>query len=372
MEKLEFSCPCHFGIESVLSGEIKRIGGQDIKVTDGRVEFSGGIELLARTNLMLRTAERVLLKIGEFSVNSFDDLFEGVKKLKWEQWIDKLDMFPVKGHCLNSKLNSVPDCQSIVKKAVVERLKKCYSINWFDETGPLHRIQFSIIKNFAKLYIDTSGEGLHKRGYRKKSMTAPIKETLACGIIDLAHIKPFSHVYDPFCGSGTFLIESALKAKNIAPGINRKFISESWNQINKSVWTAERKKALSLIREDIEFRGIGSDIDSKAISLSNENAKKSEISHLIKFKIADIDDFALNAKEGIIVCNPPYGERLLEKKQAEEIIKKMGKIFIKRDGFSYYIISPHENFEGLFGRRSDKKRKLYNGMLKCYLYMYFK
>ncbi len=373
MENLEFVCPCHFGIESVLSGEIKRMGAQNIKTTDGRVQFSGGLEFLPRANLMLRTAERVLLKMGEFEANTFEELFEGTKNLLWENWIGKLDRFPVKGHSINSQLRSVPDCQSIIKKAVVDRLKKSYKVDWFVETGCLYQIQFSIIKNVVSLYIDTSGEGLHKRGYRRNSAIAPIKETLACGIIDLAHVKPFSTVYDPFCGSGTFLIESALKAKNIAPGINRKFVSEQWGQIGADIWKNERLRAINLIRSDIEFRGIGFDIDEQAVELSLNNSRKAGVDSIINFKQRDIKKFNLNETEtGIVLCNPPYGERLLEKKQAENIIRTMGKVFKKKKGWSYYIISPHKDFEKIFGRNSDKKRKLYNGMLKCNLFMYFK
>lgn len=373
LENLEFVCPCHFGIESVLSGEIKRMGAQNVKTTDGRVQFSGGLEFLPRANLMLRTAERVLLKIGEFEANTFEELFEGTKSLFWENWIGKLDIFPVKGHSINSQLRSVPDCQAIIKKAVVDRLKKSYKVDWFVETGCLYQIQFSIIKNVVSLYIDTSGEGLHKRGYRRNSAIAPIKETLACGIIDLAHVKPFSTVYDPFCGSGTFLIESALKAKNIAPGINRKFVSEQWGQIGADIWKNERLRAINLIRSDIEFRGIGLDIDEQAVELSLNNSKKAGVDSIINFKQRDIKKFNLNQTErGIVLCNPPYGERLLEKKQAENIIRTMGKVFKKKKDWSYYIISPHKDFEKIFERNSDKKRKLYNGMLKCNLFMYFK
>lgn len=367
-----YVCPCHFGIESVLSGEIKRMGGKNLKTTDGRVEFTGEIDLLARANLCLRTAERVLLKLGEFKALTFDDLFEGVKAIEWERWIDKNDAFPVKGHCINSKLYSVPDCQSIVKKAVVDRLGSKYKVSWFNETGSMHKVQFSIQKDIACLYIDTSGEGLHKRGYRKNATIAPIRETLACGIIDLAHVKPFSTVYDPFCGSGTFVIESALKALKIAPGIGRKFIAEDWNQIDKEIWKKERQNALEAVNREVEFKGFGTDLDSGAVSLSRENSSKAGVLPQLQFKTEDVVNFAPTTEKGIVLCNPPYGERLMEKEQAEEIIKTMGKVFEKKDGFSYYIISPHEQFEQIFGRKADKRRKLYNGMLKCQLYMYFK
>lgn len=246
MNKLKYLCPCLFGLESVLSGEIKRLGGEDVQVSDGKVTFYGDFSLLARANLNLRTAERVLVVLGHFAVQSFEDLFQGVKALPLENFIGEKDRFPVKGWSLNSKLASVPDCQAIIKKAAVERLKEKYGISWFEESGSLFQIQFSILKNEATVMLDTTGAGLHKRGYRRDSNEAPIKETLAAGIIDLARVRPDSIFYDPFCGSGTFLIEAAAKALNIAPGINRRFAAEKWPLIPRK--SGRRNAPAVLIR----------------------------------------------------------------------------------------------------------------------------
>lgn len=371
LSKLKLLCPCLFGLESILAGEIKRMGGDEVQVSDGKVTFWGDSSMVARANLNLRTAERVMIVLGQFIAQSFEELFQGVKALPLENFIGEKDRFPVKGWSINSKLASVPDCQSIVKKAAVERLKEKYGISWFEETGELFQLQFSILKNEVTVMLDSSGVGLHKRGYRKNAMEAPIKETLAAGIVDLARIKPDSVLFDPFCGSGTFLIEGATKAMNIAPGINRRFVSENWQAIPENVWREERQRCFDLIRRDASFTAYGSDIDPESILLSEHNAKKAGVSSRIKFKQADIADFEPSVKNGILICNPPYGERLLDLKQAEEIYKTMGKRFLP-SMLNYYIITPHDQFEKLFGRPATKRRKLYNGMIKCQLYMYFK
>ncbi len=371
MSKLKLLCPCLFGLESILAGEIKRMGGDEVQVSDGKVTFWGDCSMVARANLNLRTAERVMIVLGQFIAQSFEELFQGVRALPLENFIGEKDRFPVKGWSINSKLTSVPDCQSIVKKAAVERLKEKYGISWFEETGELFQLQFSILKNEVTVMLDSSGVGLHKRGYRKNAMEAPIKETLAAGIVDLARIKPDSMLFDPFCGSGTFLIEGATKAMNIAPGINRRFVSENWQAIPESVWREERQRCFDLIRRDASFTAYGSDIDPESILLSEHNAKKAGVSSRIKFKRADVADFEPSVKDGTLICNPPYGERLLDIKQAEEIYKTMGKQFLP-SMLNYYIITPHDQFEKLFGRPATKRRKLYNGMIKCQLYMYFK
>ena len=370
MKDWKIACPCLFGLESVLSGEVKRMGGTDIEVRDGRISFHGTAEMLARANLSLRTAERVLIELGSFHAETFDQLFESVKALPWEEWIDRQDAFPVKGWSLDSKLHSVPDCQKIIKKAVVERLKQSYAVNWFEETGPVHQIQFSLRKDEAEVYLDTSGAGLHKRGYRQNSTLAPIKETLAAGILDLAHLRPDSILYDPFCGSGTFSIEGAMKAFNIPPGINRRFAAEKWRQIPAEIWRQERERGLSLMRKDAAFCAHASDIDPEAVALTEQNAKKAGVAPRIKIRQTDIRHFTM-ADGGIVVCNPPYGERLLEIRGAEELYGIMGERFQKMAGRSYYIISPHEHFESVFGRQATKRRKLYNGMIRCQLFMYF-
>lgn len=371
MSNLTYLAPCHFGLESILAGELKRMGAEDVRADNGKVEFSGDFHLLARANLGLRTAERVLIKLGAFPAHSFEDLFQGVKAIPWEDFIGKKDAFPVKGWSLNSQLRSVPDCQSIVKKAVVERLKAHYGQSWFVETGSLHQIQFSILKDEVTVMLDTSGAGLHKRGYRQKSNEAPIKETLAAGIVDLARVKDFSTVCDPFCGSGTFLIEAATKALNIPPCIRRKFIAQDWGLFEESVWKEERARGLDGIKRDAEFAGYGSDIDPHAVELTKANAKKAGVLGRLSVTTADIKDF--RAKEKFITfANPPYGERMLEKKDAERIYQIMGKVFRRMEQNSYWIISPHEEFEQIFGRRADKKRKVYNGMMKCNVFQYFR
>ncbi len=372
MNSFTFSCPCLFGLESVLSGEIKRLGGQNIITTDGKVVFQGDAAMLVRANLWLRTAERVQILLGQFHAESFEELFQGVLSLPLEDFIGRTDAFPVKGWSLNSKLHSLPDCQAIIKKAVVERLRKHYHVSWFEETGPVHQIQFSIRKDEVSILLDTSGAGLHKRGYRANSNAAPIKETLAAGICDLAHVRSFSRVYDPFCGSGTLLIEAALKAFQIAPGIRRGFAADKWGLIPDSLWADERKAAHAAILRNAEFTACGYDIDPEAVRLSQENIRKAGVGSKIHVRQGDIRNFSIPEEHAITLCNPPYGERMLEIKDAEKLYTAMGKVFPQQEGRCYYIISPHENFEDFFGRPADKRRKLYNGMIKCQLFMYFK
>ncbi len=371
MEQFRFACPCNFGLESVLSGELKRMGAKEVTAADGRVDFSGTVEDLARANLWLRTAERVLVVLGSFRAVSFAQLFNEVEKLPFEAFIGKNDRFPVKGWSLNSQLHSVPDCQSIIKKAAVKRLGKKYGITWFEETGALYQIQFSILKDQVTVMLDTSGAGLHKRGYRRVQTQAPIKETLAAGILDIARIYPDTHLYDPFCGSGTFLIEAAYKAKNIAPGLYRRFAAESWACLPKKVWQSQREDALSQIRKEIDFQAFGSDISPEALEIAAGNLKKANVASLAEVKQMDVKDFVVPEEKSIVVCNPPYGERLLDPREAEELCRTMGRVFRPSDRVGYFIISSVENFEELFGRPADKRRKLYNGMVKCQLYLYF-
>ncbi|MBR2284461.1 MAG: class I SAM-dependent RNA methyltransferase [Ruminococcus sp.] len=368
--RLRLCCPCHFGLESVLKFEVTRIGGEDIRVTDGRITFSGGEDILARANLCLATAERVLIELAEFRAESFEELFQGVKSIELERFIGRDDAFPVKGYSLDSKLHSVPDCQSIIKKAAVERLKEKYGIGWFSEEGAKVQIQFSILKDIVTVYLDTSGAGLHKRGYRRNSNAAPIKETLAAGIADLAHIRSGSSVCDPFCGSGTILIESAFKALHIPPGINRRFSAEKWECTSQEVWREERSRAIDGVDRSCTFEAVGYDIDDEAVALTTDNAKKAGISSRIKVYQQDIAKFR-HPEGSIVICNPPYGERLLELREAEDIYRTMGRVLGKGGGTPSFIISPHEQFEALFGAKARKRRKLYNGMMKCQLFMYF-
>ncbi len=369
-DMLRLCCPCHFGLESVLKYEITKIGGTDLKVSDGKITFTGDENVLARANICLSTAERVLIELIEFKATSFEELFQGVRAIEFERFIGIDDAFPVKGYSLNSALHSVPDCQSIVKKAAVERLKSKYGVEWFSETGASVQIKFSILKDVVSVYLDTSGVGLHKRGYRRNSNAAPIKETLAAGIIDLARVRPDSIVCDPFCGSGTLLIEAAMKALKIPVGINRRFAAEKWNCIPASVWQEERKRAIDGVDRSATFQAVGFDIDDAAVALTLDNAHKAGIKSRIKVEQADINKF-VQPEDSIVICNPPYGERLLELREAEDIYRRMGRVLGKGGSRQSYIISPHEQFEQFFGESAKKRRKLYNGMIKCQLYMYF-
>ena len=372
MNKINLVAPCLFGIESVAADEFRRMGFEDIKTENGRVLLSGDSNMLARANICSRFAERILINVGEFSALTFTELFEGVKALPWEDYIGRDDAFPVNGWSINSKLFSIPDCQSIIKKAIVERLKLKYHINYFAETGPEYKIRFSIMKDSVTMMIDTSGDGLHKRGYRRNSNDAPLKETLAASMCDLARIYPDTKLYDPFCGSGTILIESALMAKNIAPGLRRFFAAERFGFLDSKIWQEERTRAQDLIRPTVDFMAQGFDIDKNAVELTLANAKKAGVEKYVKASIADVRDFTPPSDRCLTITNPPYGERLLDVKAAEELYTVMGQRFIQGDGQKYFIISPHDMFEDFYGKKADKRRKLYNGMIKCQLFMYFK
>lgn len=363
--------PCLFGLESVLSGELKRLGFEDISVTDGRVEFTADAEGIARANLNLRTAERVLIVLDSFRAVTFQQLIDGAEKIPFEEYIGKKDAFPVKGWSLNSQLHSVPDCQSIIKKAAVKRLSRKYGVAWLEESGPTVQIQFSINKDIATIMLDTSGIALHKRGYRKVANLAPIRETLAAGILDIARIYPDTQLYDPFCGSGTFLIEAAYKAKNIAPGIYRRFAAEKWDSLPSKIWQTSREEAIEKIRKDIEFTAFGSDISQDSLEIAEANARRAGISGLIRLETADVKNFTIPDRKSLVVTNPPYGERLMNGEDLTKLYQTMGNVFQPSQQTAYYIISSAEDFEQGFGRKANKKRKLYNGMLKCNLYQYF-
>lgn len=372
MSIIKMAVPCLFGLESVLSGELKKIGAANIEASDGKVTFTGDWNMLAKANIQLRTAERVLIVLGSFRAMTFEELFQGVLKIPFEEYLGKDDAFPVKGWSLNSQLASVPDCQSIIKRAAVKRMEQHYHQSWFTETGAVHQIQFSIRKNIVTIFLDTSGAGLHKRGYRQTSLLAPIKETLAAGIVDFTRLYDDSVICDPFCGSGTLLIESVMKGMNIAPGINRRFAAEKWDCIPSSAWKNARQEALESIRRDATIKAYGCDIDPQAVELTMANAKKAGVAAHIRTKVQDISQFSLPTGRAIVVCNPPYGERLLEIKEAERLYQIMGNVFPADPEKKYYIISPHEEFEHIFGRTADRRRKLYNGMIKCQLFMYFR
>ncbi len=369
---IDFVIPCLLGIESLIAGELKEMGAENVVSENGRVLFSGDENLLARVNIRSRFAERVQILVGSFEARTFEELFQGVKALEWERWIGKTDAFPVKGYSINSTLFSTRDIQAITKKAVVERLGAKYGVEWFDETGPVHQIQFAINKDVVSMLIDTSGAGLHKRGYRTDANGAPIKETLAAALCSISHLKPYHKFYDPLCGSGTILIEGALMAKNVAPGINRNFAAERFDVIDRNVWKDEREAARALERIPNDFEAFGSDIDPQSIEIAKANAQRAGVDNLIEFNVADVKVFSPSTERGTLICNPPYGERMLDITECEVLYKTMGEAFEKKRGWSYTIISPDEEFETAFGRKADKRRKLYNGMIKCQAYMYFK
>lgn len=370
MTKLEYCVPCLFGLEGPVGDELRRMGMAGVRPENGRVRFSGDEAALMTANIRLRCGERVLIELGHFSADTFDGLFEGARALAWERFIPKDGKFPVKGYSLNSKLQSVPDCQKIIKKAVASRLGAKYGLLRLPEEAETYQIQFSIMKDTAYLYLDTSGTGLHKRGYRPAAGAAPLRETLASAMVGLARYRGKGDFCDPFCGSGTLPIEAALIAKNRAPGINRGFSAENWRCFGKDLWDDARREA----REG-EFSGTysirGSDIDPKVLALAKQNAERAGVGDVIRFEPADAMHFKMKTERGVIVTNPPYGERIMEKREAEGLYRGFGEAYRASENWSLYLLSSHTEFERSFGRAADKKRKLYNGMIKCELYMYF-
>jgi len=371
MSKIQLIATSAFGIEAVVGRELKWLGYSDQFIENGKVTFAGDELAICRTNLWLRTADRVLVKMGEFKAVTFEELFEKTKALPWPEWIPEDAEFPVEGKSVDSQLASVPDCQAIVKKAIVESMKKKYKRDWFEENGPLYRIEVSLLKDMATLTIDTSGAGLHKRGYRKLAGNAPLKETLASAMLLISRWKDSRVLLDPFCGSGTIPIEAALIAKNIAPGLNRSFAAEEWGIIPRELWSRAREEAKEAVRNDIELHIQGSDIDEEAISLARYHAKQAGVDEFIHLQRRDVADISSKQKYGFIICNPPYGERLGENHEVERLYRLMGNVFKKFDTWSFYIITSHPEFERLFGRKADKKRKLYNGRILCNYYQFF-
>ena len=370
--KYNYVAPCHFGLEKTLTFEIKKIGAEDVRAENGRVFFSGGAEVCAKANVFLRTAERVCVVLGKFGAETFDEVFEGIRKLPLSEFIGKNDKFPNNGHSLNSKLTSVPALQKIVKKAMAVNLGRAYGMGVLPESGKECRIRFSMMKNEFTLMLDTSGEGLHKRGYRRDSNAAPIRETLAAGIVDIARVRGGDTVCDPFCGSGTLLIESAMKALNIAPGLKRRFAGEGMKFLPESVWAGAREEARSLIKSGAVFHAVGFDIDGECAELTAANAKIAGVDGHITVERRDIRDFCRPDGNVKILTNPPYGERMLEISEAREIYGIMGERLLPLDGAQLYVITPDEEFEDIFGAKADKNRKLYNGMMMCRLYSYFR
>ena len=369
MDKMEFSVPCLFGLEGLAGDELRRLDMENVRVENGRVLFSGDGLALAKANVCLRTGERVLIVLADFKATTFEELFQGVYRANLENYIPRDGVFPVKGHCLNSQLMSVPDCQAIVKKAASRRLGEKYGVNWLPETGAKYQLQFSIMNDRVQLYLDTTGPGLHKRGYRANGNDAPLRETLAAAMVMLTHYRGREFLWDGFCGSGTIPIEAALIAKNKAPGAFRRFSAEAFSWLDPKLWGQVRTEA-----KDKEFHGnyriLGSDNDPKCVSLSMANARKAGLGDLIEFKDGDATKMSLPTDEGIFIANPPYGQRMMEQKSAQRLYADLGRHLRYADGWKKYIITSEPEFEHYFGARADKKRKLYNGMIKCDYYMY--
>ena len=364
-------CPCVFGLEKIVGFELRRLGGTEIAVDNGKVSCRGDSLTVARANLGLRCAERVLIEVAAFPARSFEELFQGVLAVDWAAYIPKSGAFPVKGWSLASQLASIPDCQAIVKKAVVEKLKQAHQVFWFEETGERYQIQFAIHKDQVSILLDTSGEGLHKRGYRAQAGGAPIKETLAAGIADLARIREGDTVYDPLCGSGTLLIEAALRALNIAPGLRRSFAAERWQTFDQKAFALARQQALEEAHPDGDFEGVGFDLDPQAVAMTLQNAKLAGVEGKITAQVADITKHKIADAGGILLTNPPYGERMLTPAQVGAIHQALGRTH-RANNLKSYIITSAAHFEEQFGQPADRRRKLYNGELKCQLYMYFK
>ncbi|WP_369284054.1 class I SAM-dependent RNA methyltransferase [Oscillibacter sp. GMB15532] len=369
---MTLTVPCLFGLESLVADEMKRLNLQEVRAENGRVHCQGTQADIARLNIGLRCGARVLMELGSFPAKDFEALFQGVYALPWEDYIPKDGEFPVKGYSLNSQLHSVPACQAIAKKASAKRLGEKYGMETLPETGSRYQIQFAIVRDVATVYLDTSGEGLYKRGYRAQGVVAPLRETLAAALVTLSRYRGRDPFCDPFCGSGTIPIEAALMAKNRAPGLNRNFSAQKWKNMDAKLWQDAAQEA-----RDREFHGSydiwGGDIDPAAVELARHNAELAGVGDCVRFEVSDASKFHRDSEYGQLVSNPPYGERLMERSEAEALYRAFGAAC--RDlppKWRVLVLSSHTEFERSFGKQADKKRKLYNGMLKCDLFMYGK
>ena len=372
METIQLVAPCHFGMEAVLKREIYDLGYDITKVEDGRVTFEGDLETICRSNIFLRTAERVMVQIGRFRATTFDELYENMKALPWEDWIPQDGKFWVKkASSVKSKLFSASDIQSICKKAMVDRLKMTYHTDWFKEDGASFPVRIFLLKDEVTVALDTTGDPLHKRGYRTWTSKAPISETLAAALIMLTPWRADRILVDPFCGSGTFLIEAAMMAANIAPGMNRSFTAEAWTHlIPKQMWYDVVEEAEEMVDTDISCDLQGYDIDPDMIRIARANAKQAGVDHLIHFHQRDVADLKHSKKYGFIITNPPYGERLEDKKDLPALYTTIGQVYRDLDAWSMYLITSYEEAERYIGRKADKNRKLYNGMIRTYFYQF--
>lgn len=372
MGKFEFIAPCHFGLEAVLKKEILRLGYEIVKVEDGKVTFTGDSDAICRANIFLRTTERILLKVGSFRATTFDELFEGTKAIPWEEYIPENGKFWVtKATSIKSKLFSPSDIQSIMKKAMVERMKAKYHVSWFSEDGADFPVRVTIMKDEVIVGLDTSGDSLHKRGYRKATVKAPITETLAAALILLTPWNRNRILVDPFCGSGTFPIEAAMIGANIAPGMNRSFTAETWSHlIPKKLWYDAIDEAENKIIRDCEMDIQGYDISREAIKAAIENARMAEVEHLVHFQQRPLKEMSHRKKYGFIITNPPYGRRLDEPDEMPALYREIGEVYRNLDSWSMYLITAYEDAQRYIGKKADKNRKIYNGMMKTYFYQY--
>lgn len=370
MSQLQLIATAAFGMEAVVARELEQLGYTDQTVADGRVTFTADEAAVCRCNLWLRSAERVLLKMGEFDAGDFGELFDRTHELPWHEWLPAEARFPVRGKSVRSRLTTVPDCQSIVKKAIVEKLKSRYRRDWFEETGPTYAVEVALLKDRATLTLDTSGAGLHKRGYRTLAGPAPLKETLAAGLVQLSFWNRDRPLVDPFCGTGTIPIEAALIGRNIAPGLNRDFAAETWPRIPRSLWDEARREARYAVTAPLDIPIIGTDADAGVLSLARYHAKQAGVADEIHFQQQPFARFTTKKQYGCIICNPPYGERMGEQEQAEALYREMPRIFAPLETWSIYVLTALPQFEALYGRRANRRRKLYNGRIECTYYQY--
>ncbi|MCX8110546.1 MAG: class I SAM-dependent RNA methyltransferase [Syntrophorhabdaceae bacterium] len=360
-----------FGMESITAHEIKALGFDRLIVNNGKIIFSGDEEAIVRCNIWLRTADRILIGIKEFKATDFEELFQGIVSVEWGDILPADSIMHVTGKSVRSRLFSVKDCQSVAKKAIIEAMKRRYHRSIFPETGPLYKIEVALYKDLATVTIDTTGPGLHKRGYRQDKGEAPLRETLAAGMVMLSRWSPPEVLSDPFCGSGTIPIEAALIGKNMAPGLRRSFASEGWWQIDKKIWEEVRGDARSKIKNN-NFKILSSDMDRRVLKTARQNAKRAGVEDCIVFQMMDFNSFQSKKDSGCIICNPPYGERMGDIKKTEEIYKGLGSLYSRLENWSLFVLSPHPDFQRLFGMRADRNRKIYNGKIRCYLYQYLR
>lgn len=370
MKNFDLVATATFGLEAVVAQELKRLGYEPRIMDGGRIHFAAGPEAIPRANLWLRTADRLLIQVGAFPARTFDELFEGVKALPWADWLPKGAEFPVSGKCVRSQLMSVPECQAITKKAVVESIKRARGGEWLVENGPLYRIEISLLKDLASLTIDTTGAGLHKRGYRPVAAPAPLKETLAAGLVLLSGWRPERPFLDPCCGSGTIPIEAALLGLNLAPGIRRSFTAEAWPQAPAKLWAEARQEAADLADSANRLEIAGADIDPDMVGLAEEHAARAGVRREIKWRTAAFGAYRPEGGRGVLVANPPYGERIGEEANLAALYREFGKEYRAWADWSYNILAAEPAFERFFGRRADRRRKLYNGRIECQYYQY--